>query len=227
VSAAVVASILGDHYDMERGKIRAFAQCIAYPNNLTSVVIEPEKGILWLGEGPAPMCDSDFKKVKLWEQNEGACGERLSLSPQLNQAQREGLKAYVRGVISWQNRRDPVGASQAMRQAVQNDPEDPAYRLMDGLFRMQNQDWKGAAESFEAGASFPDLPHRSATQRYWRGRAMDILGKRSEAVALYNDALAQSTFKPLRQAAEKGLHRPQKPNRRMIPDLAHADAHAY
>lgn len=226
VDATTVASLLGDHLDVERGRVRAFAQCIAYPNNLTSVVMEPESGRMWVGAGPAPMCDSPFVKVSLWGKDEGAV-EHLALEPGLSPAQREGFKDYVRAVTSWVNDRDHVRAAEAMKTAVARDPEDPAYRLMSGLFLLQCADWKGAADSFEAGAALPDLPHRSASQRYWRGRALDVLGRRAEAVALYAEAARTATFKPLVAAAQRGTRRRLAPSRRMMPDVFHADAHAY
>ena len=182
---------------------------------------------MWVGEGPAPMCDSPFVPVRLWEGEGEARGAPLTLEPSLSPAMREGLTSYVGAVTSWVNGRDSVGAAGAMKSAVVLDPEDPAYRLMHGLFLIQCEDWKGAADSFEAGAVLPDLPHRAASQRYWRGRALDVLGRRSEAVALYGEAARTAAFSPLITAARKGLHRRQKPSRRMMPDVFHADVYAY
>ena len=145
----------------------------------------------------------------------------------MSPAQRGGLKSYVRAVTAWVNDGDCTRAAEAMKAAVAGDPEDPAYRMMNGLLLMQCRDWRGASDSFEAGAALPDLPHRSSSQRYWRGRALDVRGKRSEAVALYRETERSAAFKPLVKAAQKGLHRPQKPNRRMMLDMFHADVHAY
>ncbi len=224
ITAATIAGLLGDHLDCERGKTRAFAQCIAYPNNLTSVVIEPERGVLWLGEGPAPMCDSRFIRVPIWKGE--ASSEFLRNEGSLGDGQREGLRGYVEAVKAWQLERDAAGAAAALGEAVASDPEDPAFRLMHGLFLLKSNEHAAAADAFEAGAALPDLPHRSASQRYWRARAFDALGRRGEAIALYREAARLASFAPLKKAAESGVHRARKTGR-IIPDLAHADAHAY
>lgn len=223
VDARVVASILGDHFDPERGRSRAFAQCIAYPNNLTSVVISPETGELWLGEGPAPMCDSAFRRVPLWEAAAGP-GEILA-APRPN-PHSAGLAAYVEAMKAWQLRRDRVGAAEALGRAVAQDPEDPAYRFMRGLFLGKCGEFKAAAENLEAGAALPDIPHRTESQRYWLARSLDAMGRRAEAVAHYRETAKTASFAPLRRAAEAGVRRAQKPSRRLVPDLVHADVHA-
>jgi hypothetical protein len=42
----------------------------------------------------------------------------------------------------------------------------------------------------------------------WRGRALDLEGRRAEAVADYAQALALRADAPVRRAAEKGTRKP-------------------
>ncbi|MBI4347326.1 MAG: hypothetical protein HY553_10755 [Elusimicrobia bacterium] len=226
ITPAVVASILGDHHDLERGRTRAFAQCIAYPNNLTSVVIAPEDGVLWLGEGPAPMCDSAFVKVPLW-QGTAVTRETIAAGAPLSEGQREAVRRYVDGMKAWQLRHDSGAATEALGCAAASDPQDPAFRLMHGLFQLIQRDYEGAARSFGEGAAHDDLPHRRASQRYWHARSLDVLGRRAEAQSLYAEAARGATFTPLRTAAEAGASRRRKSIGRILPDFIHADAFAY
>ena len=178
---AGVAAILGDHWDAGTGRVRAFAQCISQPHNLTSVVIDPENGVLYAAEGPAPVCETPYRKISLWDDSEP--GEALPRDPSpLSAGQKAGYAAYVSALAAWHVRRDPRAALAALREAARHDPEEPVHRFMQGVFELKAGESAAAAEAFAAGAAMPDLPHRRQAQRLWRERALGPRGGRVPAV---------------------------------------------
>lgn len=224
VTPAVMASILGDHVDFDRGLPRGFAQCLASPHNLTSVVFDPENGELWLAEGRAPVCDSDYRRVPLWE--EGEAGEALRKPPAaLSVPQREAVEAYQSALRAWELTRDARASAAALAAAVERHPEDPAYRFMHGLMSLAAGEARAAEGSFAAGAELPDLLYRCDAQRLWRGRALDAQGRRAEAQALYRSVAASAAYAPLRAAAQRGLDaRWRLTPGSVSPDFYHGDA---
>ena len=97
---------------------------------------------------------------------------------------------------------------------------------MRGLFALKLGDERLAADCFEEGAARPDLPHRTLALKMWLARSYDLLGKRSSALPLYAYVCERAVYKPLAQAAARGLSGAYRvPN--VLPDLYQADAHAY
>lgn len=171
LTPAALAAILGDHWDAGTGRFRAFAQCVCQPHNLTSVVMDPENGVLYAAEGPAPVCETPYRKVSLWDDSEP--GEALPRAPsQISDGQRAGYAAYVAALAAWHVRRDAGAALEALRRAAAHDPEEPTHRFMQGLLELKAGDPALAARAFEAGAALPDLPYRRKAQRLWRERAL-------------------------------------------------------
>lgn len=224
VNPGVLAGILSDHVDFDRGLPRGFAQTLAQPHNLTSVVIDPEDEAVWLAEGTAPVCDTPFRRVPLWQ--EGEAGEVLRRAPDpLTPAQREGVHAYQSALRSWELLRDAGYAVAALETAVEKHPDDPAYRFMHGLLSLAQGDARRAADSFAAGAAMPDLLYRCEAQRLWRARALDVQGKRAEAQALYRQVAGSAMHPALRGAAERGVDSRWKLSEGAVePDFYHGDA---
>lgn len=222
LTPGALAAILGDHVDPERGQVRGFAQTLAQPHNLTSVVMDPEEGVLWLAEGRAPVCDTPYRRVELWSDTEPGEVLRRAADP-LTPAQRAACQAYQSALRSWEILRDGAYAADALESAVENHPEDPSYRFMFGLMALKEGDVARAADSFAAGASLPDIEHRRAAQRLWQARALDVMGRRGEAVSAYRLAYSGARDRALAQAAGRGVDRRWK-GEDVRPDFYHADA---
>lgn len=225
LDVTAVAAILRDHWDPERRRLRGFAQTIAQPNNLTSVVFDYEAGAAWVAEGPAPACEGAYRKVELWS---GApVGETLAgLGETLSPGQRGGCRAYERAMSCWERNREPREPYGHLEAAVKSDPDDAAYWYMRGLFALKLGAERLAADCLEEGSSRPDMEHRTLAQKLWLGRSYDLLGKRSQALPLYAYVCERARYRPLAKAAAKGLSRAyQAPL--ILPDLYHADARVY
>lgn len=225
VDASVMASILGDHVDAERGLVRAFTQTIAQAHNMTSVVFDPERGLLWLAEGTAPVCDSPYRKVELWTQ--GPAGETLPIrTDPLSSDQRRAVESYQKAVRAWELSHDAAAAMGALKDCARLDPADPGYLLMQGLFALKTGAAAAAAESFAAGSALPDITHRVQTQRFWRARALDLCGARARAVKLYEEVSRTAVSVALRRAAVVGAGRPYASGE-IRPDFFHLDTFGY
>ncbi len=228
VDAPVMARLLGDHTDAESGTLRGFTT-IAQMHNMTSVVFEPEKGILWIGEGEAPANRGPYRRVALWE--DSPPGETLpGVSDSLPAPRRDAQRSYARAYLDYMDGRPGLEILESLAEAVDLDPAEPVYRYMMGLFALRTGNPETAMESFAAGAAMPDITYRQAAQRLWRARALDLLGRRSQALALYEDLLRERGIsRALWSAASKGVAHPftRAGLPPCLPDLLYGDVMGY
>ncbi|MBI5210496.1 MAG: hypothetical protein HY927_11050 [Elusimicrobia bacterium] len=225
----LMAGLLSDRLDCERGVVRSFAQSIGQLHNMTSVVFEPAKGLLWVSESRAPAHQGPYRRLSLWD--ESPLGETLEgVGPGLEEHRQEALKVYIRAYVDWQERRSPAEMVGPLHDAIESDPEEPVYRYLFGFFALRAGHVESALESFAAGAAMTDIPHRTAAQRLWQARCLDLLGRRDEAVGLYGDlAKRDDLCRGLRQAAVGGMVRPygRRSLDKVSPDFLYGDVLSY
>lgn len=229
VDAAALANLLGDHWDPERKRSRAFAGAIAQPHNVSSVVFEPEEGIAWVSDGTAPVCEGPFRRVELWEDSEPG-PELPGVENALAGMKFEASRRYLDAFGAWTRRKNADEALALLDRAVADDPDDPIYRHMHGVLALKCGNPGKALETLSAGAALPDNPHRRQAQRLWQARALDLLGRRAEAVSLYGAIAAETPItKPLRAAAEEGGALPYESSRlrAVVPDFIFGDVYRY
>jgi hypothetical protein len=224
VDATMLAGLLNDRLDSDRGLVRAFGQTIHQPYTVTSVVMDPERGCLWMAEGAAPVCETPFRRVALW--SDEVFPETIAPHDPLPPAKRAAYGRYLNAYNAWMRRRDADAARSEMAAAAAGDAEDPLYRHLHGLLSLMAGDHAGAHSSFEAGAALPDIPHRRHAQLLWQARAADLLGRRPDASRLYAAVAAERPTAPLLAAAQKGLSRPYRAAK-ILPDFLYADAYVY
>ena len=228
VDASLLAGLLNDRLDPDRARIRAFAQAIHQPNNLTCVIMEPENGILWVSAGEAPACEGPFLKVPMWE--EKGPGETLSIpADPLSPRRREAYTHYLMALKAWFDRRDSRAALLELEEAVTGDPEDPIYRQLYGQMALKVGETETALESFEIGAHLPDMRHRTHVQRLWQARSLDLLGRRPQATTIYESLTRQNPVPPLHRAARKGMASAYQAAaiKDVMPDFFYGDVYAY
>jgi hypothetical protein len=224
VAPALLASLLNDRLDPDRGLVRAFGQAIHQPYTVTSVVFDPERGRAWIADGPAPVCAGTFRGVSLWDEN--PVGDKLTPADPLPESKRRAYGRYLDAYNAWMRNRHLAAAHAGLADAAKLDPEDPIYRHLHGLVSLMAGEHAAAASSFEAGAALPDIPHRQHASRFWQARALDLLGRRAEASRLYAAVSAERPTALLHAAAQKGASRAYRPAP-ILPDFLYGDAYVY
>lgn len=229
MDAAAMAGLLSDHADAERGMIRAFGQTISQPHNMTSVVFEPEEGVMWVAEGRAPASHGPYRKFHLWEGSFGnECLPRTK--DPLSAKQWEAYRTYMHAAMIWQRSHDHRRVFELLSEVVKRDPNDSIYRYMHGLYALKSKKFKEAAVDFAKGSSMPDLAHRAQAQRLWQARALDLLGRRSAALKIYKEVSHHRKIaRTLRRAAVHGILVPYTHRKLdgLIPDFILGDVFQY
>ncbi len=226
LGAACVAEILGDRRDPLHAVERVFAQAIAQPNNLVSVVFEPEDGRAWVAEGEAPVSCGRYRAVDLWS-DAAPLAQTVDGEAPVPEAARAAGRAYAQAYASWE-REQPPASLERLDAAVSLSPAEPYFRLLRGFLRLRLGLLREAADDFEAGAELPDIPHRRRVNRLWRARAFDAMGRRDEALSLYK-AAAEGPADGAGRAARLGLVRSYEPAEALsvLPDFNLGDTYSY
>jgi hypothetical protein len=177
---------------------------IAMMLTVASVVFRPEDGAFWVASGETPTSHGSFVPFDLRKEDH-APDHGTFTGGESDAAYEHYRQAY----LAYVDDGDAKKARDAIDRAREAAPEQPVYHALFGLLSMSLGDAQAAEPAFERALALghPD-PERSASMHLWRGRAFDLEGRRAEAVADYEQALALRADPPVRRAAEKGARKP-------------------
>ena len=204
VDADVIASILGDTAD-ERCRFSA----IAALTTVASVVFDPARGVVYVATGRPPVCNRPYIAFDLH-----ARGARRDLANVVGGSRGDAsaigaFDAYREAFEAHFNKADVAKAREHVAKARELQPRQPVYAFVSGLLALAGGEASSALESFDhALALGHDDAERVAGFRLWRGRALDALGRREEALVEY--AAAKSGDPNVKRAAEKNAKKPYK-----------------
>jgi hypothetical protein len=203
-----IASILGDPGS---GACR-FEEAISQIMTVASVVFDPERALCWVATGRAPVSNREYVAFDL-----GRESARPDLAPltggQLSDpnavaaydAYRDGYEAY------FEDGNLPL-ARQHLARASALAPGVALYAYIAALLALLDGDALSAERELDRGLAIGhDVPERVASLHLWRGRARDVLGRRTSALSDYRAATSGS--RAVARAAKKGLGRAWKQKR--------------
>jgi tetratricopeptide (TPR) repeat protein len=218
-----MASILAD----EGGEGCRIRRSIGMLLTVASVVFRPEDGVVWVATGEAPTSQNAFEAFDLRREDHAPEHGPLTGGVPSDRGSHEAFIAYRDAYLAYFDQRDPENSRRLIGRAVQLQPREPLYRVLDGLLALQGG---AAAEAERALGEAISLGHpdveRRATFHLWRARARDVLGRRDDALVDYRAALdVPRADPPVRKAAQKGLRRAftARDARRYAIDFAYAD----
>jgi tetratricopeptide (TPR) repeat protein len=215
-----LAEIIG-HSGDPRCRIR---DSIAMVMTVGSVVFRPEDGTVWVGTGEAPTSHGTFVPFSL--EAMGHAPERGTLEVHQPDGARAAFESFRRAYVDYLDDGDARSAREHMRAACAHAPEQALYHSLRGLFAIALGDAKEAEAAFDRALALghPDA-ERVASFHLWRGRARDLLDRRSAAIDDYRAAIGHHADPAVHHAAKKGLRRMfnSRAARRVHVDVALAD----
>jgi tetratricopeptide (TPR) repeat protein len=204
----VIASILGDPGS---GACR-FEEAIAQIMTVASVVFDPERALVWVGTGRAPVSNRDYVAFDLAKEAPRPDLPPLTGGKLANVQAVEAYDAYREGYEAYFERSDLGAARNHLERAAELQPGVALYPFVLGLLSLLDGDPAAAeGELDRALAIGHDVPERRATFHLWRGRARDVRGRRDPALEDYRAATTGG--RAVARAAHKGLVRSWKSKR--------------
>ncbi len=222
LDAAGMARIIGDPGD-PRCRVR---DSIAMALTVGSVVFRPEDGAFWMGTGEAPTSRGTYLPFSLTKQDHAPELGPLVVGGDDGDDGERAFESYRRAYVAYVDDGDPRGASDHMAEAARLAPKQAIYHGALGLLSVELGDADRAKDAFDRAIALghPD-EERVAAFHLWRGRAFDMAGRRSDALADYRACAGRRADAPVHAAAKKGLRRPfdRSQTRRMHIEMSLGD----
>ena len=200
-----MAGIMGHTGDAECRLRRPLSMLLT----VSTVVMRPEDGALWVATGGTPVCNNVFEPFHLGRQDHAPELGQLNGGEPGDAVAAGAFGRYRDAFLAYFERDDPRGALPLMRQAAAQQPDQPLYHVLVGLLALKTGDAPGAAVALDRALELghPD-PERLGAFELWRGRAADLCARRELALEHYRRALASPADAPVHTAARRGQRLP-------------------
>ena len=213
IDPALMAKMLGDHYDPLSEMERPLGNTVSAVHNVTSAVMEPDKQRVWVALGPAPANTTPayvgFDIEALRRGEEGRLGS-VPGNPYFHSPGYPALRQYTLAYQAFDELAEDKAIAH-LEEACRLDEEEPIYAFVLGLFYLKKGAVQKALDKFMQAEKPFNSSYRQALVALWQGRCRDLLGQRSEALELYRRVLEGAppeSDPPVR--AQKGLKRPYR-----------------
>jgi tetratricopeptide (TPR) repeat protein len=198
---------------------------IAMVLTVGSVVFRPEDGVVWVANGEAPTSHNTFVPFSLRTQRhapeEGAFSARGPTA-----SARRAFDHFRRAYLAYVDGSDVPRARREIAEACELEPRESVYHALMGLLALNDGDPGPAAVKLDRAIQLGHEDEaRVAAFHLWRARALDLLGRRAEALRDYRRVLGLRADRAVDLAARRGLARAYSlaRARRFHIDMALAD----
>jgi Acyl-coenzyme A:6-aminopenicillanic acid acyl-transferase len=206
IDADVIAGILGD---IGEGDACRFSSISAL-TTVASVVFDPGRGIVYVATGRPPVCNRSYLAFELAAGRVRSDLPRVVGGGRIEDASRDAFDAYREAFEAHFNHADVATARREVGRARALQPRQAVYAFVAGLLDLAAKDGEAALKAFDSALELGHVePQRLAAFHLWRGRTLDVLGRREEALAEY--AQARHGDPNVRAAAEKNARKRYKP----------------
>ena len=198
ISANDCAKMMGDRSD-ERCRL---SKPISVLSTVSSAVFRPDKNLIYVAQGRAPVSNNDYIPFDLSSQSiaasfnplngfDGDHNEKLAFD-----RYREAFKAY--------DQQDFEKAFELLKSSCELQPQEAIYYYIQGLLALKIKNYNTALSAFSKIIEIGhDDFHRLSSFYLWQGRTLDCLNNRTAAVEAYQSA--SSGVDLIKRAAQKGI----------------------
>lgn len=212
--AASVPALLSDTWDLGEDRRRVVGDVLAAVNNASSVVWSPVEDRLWVASGEYPVCHGatwpGVAPQALLSRRAEPEVAPLEPPAHLSPEEARALDLYEKAWSAWGDRHEAAEAVGLLLGAARLLREEACFPFLAGLIPLVGEGDAGevtvARLRRAATLGFKD-PHRAGEVWLWLGRALDLDGRREEAVAAYREAGTRGDD-AIRKVSERHLRRP-------------------
>jgi hypothetical protein len=206
IDADVIASILGDVREAYACRFSA----ISALTTVASVVFDAGRGLVYVATGRPPVCNRPYVAFDLAQKRARTDLPRVVGGTRSSPEAIEAFDAYRDAYEAHFNKADVAAARAKIARARELQPRQAVYAFVAGLLDVAAGEAGSALEAFDTALALGhEHPERVAAFHLWRGRALDALGRRDEALACYRAARAGDPN--VRRAAEKNEKKRYEP----------------
>ncbi|MBN1574210.1 MAG: tetratricopeptide repeat protein [Deltaproteobacteria bacterium] len=195
ITPALAAEFMSDHIDPILNAERSFGHTVCGANNVTSVIFLPADGFFWTAAGKEPACANEYIGFDFWaefeEKPSRVYPKILSSYRWKSSAKRDGFSSYMDAYIAYEDDFRRIREALAMLEgAMAQDTEEPAYYRMLARLLIVMGDYEGAEKLLQDSLELPQTLNERGLACLLSGQALDLMGKRDEAVLKYKEVIA-------------------------------------
>jgi len=209
IDAPACLSILSDPHDASSGQVQLLGNAIAMAGNVLSALFNPQNDTLWLSQGEVPANSLGvYTAYSLSGLFRGEVEVKGRMAPHPESKERRiGFRHFMNALHAWDEHLDLNSAVKEMELAEDFSPQEPLFSFMLALLLCKKGEFQKALEHLESLGQARLSCLRRTQVTLWKGRIMDLVGRRGDAVALYRQAISMSRYKDLTDAAWRGMRR--------------------
>lgn len=215
VAVEDLMALLADRFDSGTQSIRPLPNTIGVVTTVTSLVASLGSGEFYISNAPTtPTSDgdwvrfnlnetfrADFSENALSQVNQSDLQHRFRIAAQfLSNAQTVGFSWYRKAYEEFHTNYSRIGALLCLERAVASSPDEALYRLALGHFLLLDHRVENALREFQLAQTFSiGQAHREAAMLR-EAHCLDLLGRRIQALKLYQTLLSAADAKVVREA---------------------------
>lgn len=195
ITPALAARFMSDRVDPILNTERSFGHTVCGANNVTSVVFLPADGFFWAATGEEPACSNEYIGFDFWAEFEGkpprVSPKKLSGYRWKSRAREGGFSSYMDAYITHESDCECIyKVLSLLEDAIGQDPEESAYYRMLARLMIVMGEYEGAVKILEDSLVLPQTLNERGLALLLSGQALDLMGKRNEAVLQYKEVVA-------------------------------------
>jgi hypothetical protein len=222
IDVQAMINIIASNIDLASKEPRLLGDFPAQCNTLHSVVFEPETYNFWVASGrPPAVCYNRYYGYNLLDELSGEKKRKLpsykkdgklSAGDGARGEVTKDMQASLVHIALSQELLNKGRVSRALTQLEEalRHYDDPGYQYVRGLvYMIAAQPQQALPIISTTRQTYIFAPLKDIALSLWEARCLDILGRREEAVALYQDTLKSGILVAnLRDALQQGIHTP-------------------
>jgi len=197
-SVEEAVNVLSDKYDPINQEMKGFGNVIAVHTTLSSAVLDPARGRLFMASGMGPVSLTPFIELPLIrefdESNFPSDGYQVLENSSFNRDFPLLAKAeqkFIEAKTAFETENNSKKASEILRESISLDPQNSAYTFVHGILSLKAGDVVAAEQSFSANLN-KKYKHYRLASLYYLGRIWASQGKNSLAKQSFQRVLAEA-----------------------------------
>jgi len=183
VTERLAMQILADHVDPLSGRTSAFLNTVSVHTTMTSVVLVPNNGRIYVANGMAPVCENTYVELPTVDRfNPDTFLDDDYATVTNDDFKREHPKMaaaeqlLIKAKKAYEYRNDHVEALRLLKQAINLDGENAAYRFVAAIMASKAGHYSYATSALKKSLELETAPHRRLLSHYYLGRVYAHLG---------------------------------------------------
>ena len=224
VSERLAMQILADHVDPLSRKTSAFLNTVSVHTTMTSVVLVPNNGRIYVANGMAPVCENTYVELPTVDRfNPDTFLDDDYATVTNDDFKREHPKMaaaeqlLIKAKKAYEYRNDHVEALRLLKQAINLDGENAAYHFVAAIMASKAGHYSYATSALKRSLELGTSPHRRLLSHYYLGRVYAHLGYEKAARERFSIVTVSDESEPkLRAAAARSYRKTRRLRRHQL-----------